>query len=141
MMLSTSFKAQGHPDILSTHRNTLMTTKDKHLTKRGDCIVAVNAEKGLLDLDDDIKEAARSGDTVISLKLEAGGEEFTVRGRGHPELTYTDPSDIVVRKSGYVCGRTLMVEADKAACDIQEDLRRVLSGDGVEVTFTMSFTL
>jgi hypothetical protein len=140
MMLSTSFKAQGHPDILSTHRTTLMTTKEKHLTKKGDCIVAVNAEKGLLDLDDGIKEAARSGETAISLKLEAGGEEFTVRGRGHPGLTYTDPSDIVVRKSGYVCGRTLMVGADKAACDIPDDLIRVLNG-GVDVTVTISFIL
>jgi hypothetical protein len=140
MMLSTSFKAQGHPDILSTHRTTLMTTKEKHLTKKGDCIVAVNAEKGLLDLDDGIKEVARSGETAISLKLEAGGEEFTVRGRGHPGLTYTDPSDIVVRKSGYVCGRTLMVGADKAACDIPDDLIRVLNG-GVDVTVTISFIL
>jgi hypothetical protein len=140
MMLSTSFKAQGHPDILSTHRTTLMTTKEKHLTKKGDCIVAVNAEKGLLDLDDGIKEVARSGETAISLKLEAGGEEFTVRGRGHPGLTYTDPSDIVLRKSGYVCGRTLMVGADKAACDIPDDLIRVLNG-GVDVTVTISFIL
>ena len=103
--------------------------------------MAVNAEKGLLDLSDDIKEAARSGVTVISLKLEAGGEEFTVRGRGHTGLTYTDPSDIVVRKSGYVCGRTLMVEADMAACDISDGFRRVLKGDGVEVTVTITFIL
>ena len=103
--------------------------------------MAVNAEKSLLELPDDIKEAARSGETVISLKLEAGGEEFTVSGRGHLGLTYTNPSDIVIRKSSYVCGRTLMVEADKAACDIPEDLRRVLSGDGVEVTVTISYIL
>lgn len=141
MMLSTSFKARGHPDISSTHGTTLMTTKDNHLTKRGDCIVAVNAEKALLDLDDELKEAARSGETVISLKLEAGSEEFTVRGRGHPGLTYTDPGDIVVRKSGYVCGRTLMVGADKAACDIPDEFRRALKDDGVEVTVTISFVM
>jgi hypothetical protein len=47
----------------------------------------------------------------------------------------------VIRKSSYVCGRTLMVEADKAACDIPEDLRRVLSGDKVEVTVTISYIL
>jgi hypothetical protein len=111
-----------------------------HLSKRGDCIVAVNADKGLLDLPNDTKEVARSGETAISLKLEAGGEEFTVRGRGHPVLTYNDPSDIVVRKSGYVCGRTLMVGADKAACDIPDDLIRVLKG-GVDVTVTISFIL
>jgi hypothetical protein len=141
MMLRTAFKAQGHPYISSTHRTTLMTTRDRRLSKRGDCIVAVNAEKGLLDLPDDIKEAARSGETVISMKLEVGGEEFTVRGRGHPGLTYTDPSDIVVRKSDYVCGRTIMVEADKAACDIPDGFKRLLKSNGVEVTVTVSFIL
>jgi len=102
--------------------------------------VAVNTEKGLLDLPDDVKEAARSGETVISLRLEAGGEGFTVTGRGHPGLTYTDPNDIVARKSGYTCGRTLMVGADKAACDIPDGLRGVLK-DKVEVTVTISFFL
>jgi len=140
MMFTTSFKAKGHPNIISTHRTTLMTTRDKHLSKRGDCVVAVNAERGLLDMSEDIKEAARNGETVISLRLEAGGEEFTIRGRGHPGLTYTDPSDIVVRKSGYVCGRTLMVGADKAACDIPDSFIRVLQGE-VEVTVTISFIL
>jgi hypothetical protein len=111
------------------------------LSKRGDCIVAVDAEKGLLDLSDDIKEAARSRETIISMKLEAGGEEFTVRGRGHPGLTYTDPSDIVARKSGYVCDRTLMVEADKAACDIPNGLKQFLKSDGVEITVTISLIL
>jgi len=100
--------------------------------------VAVNAEKGLLALPDDIKEAARSGETVISLSLEAGGEGFTVTGRGHPGLTYTDPNDIVARRSGYVCGRTLMVGADKAACDMPDSFRRILQ-DEVEVTVTISF--
>jgi len=140
MMFTTSFKARGHPNILSTHRTTLMTTRDDHMSKRGDCIVAVNTEKGLLDLPDDVKEAARSGETVISLRLEAGGEGFTVTGRGHPGLTYTDPNDIVARMSGYTCGRTLMVGADKAACDIPDGLRGILK-DKVEVTVTISFFL
>ena len=104
MMLSTSFKAQGHPDILSTHRTTLMTTKDKHLTKRGDCIVAVNAEKALLDLDDDIKEVARSGETVISLKLEAGGEEFTVLATNRLDDRF-DASAAVAGDALYLRGR------------------------------------
>jgi hypothetical protein len=137
-MLITSFKAQGHPNISSTHRTTLMTTREKSLSRRGDCIVAVNAEKGLMGFPDDIKEAARSGETVISLRLEAGGEGFTVTGRGHPGLTYTDPNDIVARRSGYVCGRTLMVGADKAACDVPDGFRRILK-DEVEVTVTISF--
>ncbi len=117
-----------------------MTTKEERLSKRGDCIVAVDAEKGLLDLPDDMKEAARSGETIISLRLEAGGEEFTVRGRGHPGLTYTDPKDIVVRKSNYICGRTLMVGADKAACDIPNSFKLMLKNE-IEVTVTIFFLI
>jgi hypothetical protein len=33
--------AQGHENILATHKTTLEFTKDKRLSKKGDCIVAV----------------------------------------------------------------------------------------------------
>jgi len=115
-----------------------MTTRDKHVSKRGECIVAVDAEKGLLDLPEDAKKAAKSRETNIMLRLEAGDEEFTVRGKGHPGLTYTDPNDIVVRKSNYVCGRTLMVTADKVARDIPDSFKRILKNE-IEVTVTISF--
>ena len=32
------------------------------------------------------------------------------------------PTDMVVRKSGYICGRTLAINADKAACDLSRAL-------------------
>ncbi|HHL41695.1 MAG TPA: DUF371 domain-containing protein, partial [Candidatus Bathyarchaeota archaeon] len=38
------------------------------------------------------------------------------------ELTYTDEIDMVARKSSYTCGRTLMVQCDKAAVDIPKEL-------------------
>ena len=140
-MLTISYRARGHLNILSSHRTTLMTTKDKHLTKGGDCIVAVSAEKGLSDFGVEIKEAARSKHTVISLKFEVGYMEFTVKGRGHPDLTYSDPNDVVVRKSSYVCDRTLMVGANKAACDIPTDFIQALKEERAVVTVTISFNL
>ncbi|MBC7111709.1 MAG: DUF371 domain-containing protein, partial [Methanothermobacter sp.] len=45
---------------------------------------------------------------------------------GHPELTLDHPTDIVCRKSDYICSRTLMIRADKAACDLDENLVRDL---------------
>ena len=48
--------AQGHENILGTHKTTLEFTKDKHLTKKGDCIVAVAADKALADLSAEFKE-------------------------------------------------------------------------------------
>lgn len=120
------FRAWGHSNIRARHRTTLMVTRDPELTPRGDCIVAVGAEKGLADLNPGLREAARSREARITLTLEAGGYIFTVSGRGDPRLTLTHPSDMVARKSRYICPRTLMIEADKAACDIPEELRRTL---------------
>jgi len=127
-----AFRARGHPNVRARHETTVMVTRDKELTTRGDCIVAVAAEKGLRDLDPDLKRAARSMGSKIALAIEAGGREFKVTGRGDPRLTLTDPRDMVARKSGYICGRTLMVEADKAACDMDEALLDLLR-DGEEV--------
>ena len=136
-----TFKARGHPNIRSTHKTTLMTTKERRLTPGGDCVVAVEAEKGLWDMSDEIKEASRSSDAVITFTLVVNEMEFTALGRGHPGLTYSDPVDIVVRKSGYVCGRTLMVHADKAACDIPQDLVRLLADENNEITVTITINL
>ena len=43
-------------------------------------------------------------------------------GFGHENLTLTHPTDIVCRTSDYVCPRTLMINADKAARDLDSDL-------------------
>ena len=118
MKLTASFEARGHRNILALHETTVMTTKEDHLSRRGDCIAAVSAEKALSDLGPEIKEAARRPEAVITLTLRVGGEIFEVKGMGHPSLTYADPNDMVARKSGYVCDRTLMVHSDRAACDM-----------------------
>jgi len=85
------FRAWGHPNIRARHRTTLMVTRDPELTPRGDCIVAVGAEKGLADLSPELREAARSRGARVTLTLEAGGYTFTVSGRGDPGLTLTHP--------------------------------------------------
>ena len=43
-------------------------------------------------------------------------------GYGQPDLTLKHPTDMVCRKSNYRCSRTLMVKADKAACDLKKEL-------------------
>ena len=126
MRLIERFRALGHPNIRAMHRTTLMVTRDPELTPRGDCIVAVGAEKGLADLNPELREAARRKNARITLILEAEGLSFTVSGWGDPRLTLDHPRDIVVRRSRYICPRTLMIGADKAACDIPEELRRTL---------------
>ncbi len=118
MELAETFKAWGQSNVRSTHRTTLMVTRDEELTARGNCIVAVRAEKGPKDLDPRLKDLIRNSETRVTFTMEAGGSSFNVVGWGDPRLSLSDPKDIVIRKSGYTCGRTLMIGADKAACDI-----------------------
>ena len=137
MRLTDTFRAYGHPNITADHRTTLMITRESRLTPQGDCVVAVSAEKGLGDLDPQLKAAMRSRDARIRLVLEAGGSIFEVSGRCDPRLKLSNPRDMVTRKSDYVCDRTLMVGADKAACDLGPALVRLLRNGDQVVNITL----
>ena len=141
MKLEEKFGARGHKNIRSRHRTTVMITRDKHLSTRGDCIVAVEATKGIMELGQNFKRACKNENAIITLRVEAGGKTFTVKGRGDKRLTFTDTNDIVARKSTYVCGRTLMVKADKASIDINKDLICLLQVPENEVKINITVEL
>jgi len=65
---------------------------------------------------------ARKEDANITLVLEVGTYREVVVGRGDSQLTFSHATDLVVRKSNYVCNRTLMIGADKAANDFSRKL-------------------
>jgi len=137
MRLMETFAARGHPNIRAGHRTTLMVTREPELTSRGDCIVAVAAERGLGDLDPRMKEAIRSRDAGVRLILEAASLIFEVLGRGNAGLTLSNPTDMIARRSRYMCDRTLMVGANKAACDIEPPLLRLLQNPDQVVNVTL----
>ena len=139
MKHTIQFKAYGHPNIRSTHKTTLMTTTETHLTPRGDCIIAVGADLGLTQLPKEIKEAARDPETKITLTLKVEDQVFTAKGRGHPNLSYSDPVDMVARKSSYTCGRTLMIGADKAAVDFPEEMIDALQDSNVDIMVQLTY--
>ena len=114
--------AYGHSLVQSTHEKTFEITKDKHLTKRGDCIVAVRSDKAATDLSLDFKKATRNPKAEITITIEAGKEKETIKAKGDPRLSLTDPTDMVVRKSDYICNRTVAVKAQKAASDLSRRL-------------------
>jgi hypothetical protein len=114
--------AHGHENIQATHETTLEITKEPTLTKRGDCIIAVEATNGAADLPLEFKEAARKKGAQIKITIEAGELKEIVRAKGSPRLLFTHPTDLVVRKTDYVCGRTLAITADKAASDLSRKL-------------------
>jgi hypothetical protein len=112
----------GHENIMATHKTTLEFTKDTHLSKKGDCIVAVAADKALADLSAEFKEKLRKPHAKLVILIEAGGVIEQVNAHGSPQLILTHRTDMVVRKSDYVCSRTLAVHADKAAQDLSKAL-------------------
>jgi len=130
--------AFGHELVCSTHRTTFEVTKDRALTTRGDCIIGVKANKGAADLSEDYKVLARRADADIIVMIEADGIVETVGAKGDPRLTFTDPEDIVVRKSSYTCGRTVAVKADKAAADLSRELIKKLKNPNQKVTVTLT---
>ena len=109
--------AHGHVNVRSTNKTTFEITKEEHLTPRGDCIIAIGATKGAADLSQKFKQIASKPNANIEIRIEVDGETETVKAKGHPALTFSHLTDLVVRKSDYTCGRTLAIRADKAACD------------------------
>jgi len=129
--------AHGHENVSAEHASTLELTSDDFLTPAGDCILAIETDGVPADFDDAFVEACRDAAATISLTIQAGGESETVTGSGHPDLTFDDDRSFVCRTSDYVDDRTVMVDADKAAADIDRDLVDALA-DGADVTATFS---
>lgn len=126
MQVKEVFKARGHPNIRARHRTTLMVTKDEELSLHGDCVAAVSSEKGLRDLNKKTKDAIKIQGSKITLIIDIGDGFFEIHGFGDPRLPLSHPRDIVVRKSGHICERTLMLFADKAACDMHPEFVKQL---------------
>jgi len=138
MRVTEKIRAYGHEEVRSTHETTFEITKEKSLTERGDCIIAVGATKGVKDLDPRFREAVKSKASRIKITVEVGRLKEVVKAKGTPRLLLTDPSDLVVRKSDYVCGRTVAIGADKAAQDLSRELVEKLKNPCQKVTITLT---
>lgn len=131
-------EAWGHWNVTAENRATFEVTKEEHLTKRGDCIVAVNATKGAADLSDEFKRIATKEGAKITVILEVGAWKEVVRGWGSPLLTFAHPTDLVARKSRFICDRTLMINSDKAAKDFQRELVELLKNPDQKAMVTLA---
>ncbi len=108
----------GHENILSIHPTTLMITKDVHLSKNGDCIVSVAADKPLNKLSSKFKSELRKLNAKLTIVIEADNLIEKITAYGSPNLILTHPTDMVIRKSDYICNRTIAIKADKASKDL-----------------------
>jgi len=129
-MQRVQFKAYGHENVIGEHETTVELTSEDFLTKQGTCIVGVRMDITLDQLDSKIKGLATLSSTRIVLRMSIDGLTEEVTGIGSPGLTYTDSTSMVARTSIFECGRTLMVNADKAASDLSRDFVDRLKEDG-----------
>ena len=126
-MLRETIRATGHFNVTARHKTTFEITKESLLTPQGDCIIAVSADRGLKDFSEDFRNALKKADSVLEIRMECCGIEEKIIARGHPDLSYTNHEEMVVRKSSFICGRTLAINADKASCDLGRDFVKKLS--------------
>ena len=134
--MEETVRAHGHEHVAGEHQSTLELTTDDYLTPAGDCILGIEADRAPADFDDDFVDACRDPEATITLVLDADGHRETVTGSGHPDLVFENDRSMVARTSTYVDDRTILVDADKAAADVDRDLVAALA-DGADLTATL----
>lgn len=124
-------KAKGHENVLAKHKTTFEITKENYLTKRGDCIIAINSNKGIPEFDEKFKNLLKEGKN-LKIEIECENLKENITAKGSKDLILTHEHDIVIRKSNFIDSRTLAINADKAAKDINRELIKKIS-EGKEV--------
>jgi hypothetical protein len=137
MKITETIFASGHNSIQATHKSTLEITKEAELSKRGNCIIAVSADKAMADLNSKFKNLLKEN-AKITITIEAGDVVEVVNALGSAELILTHPTDMVVRKSNYICNRTLAIQADKVACDLSRKFVEKLKNPKQKVKITLT---
>ncbi|MFX1321220.1 MAG: DUF371 domain-containing protein [Promethearchaeota archaeon] len=125
--------AYGHENILCSHKTTIEFTKDKNLTKKGNCIIGINASKACYDLDPKLKEAIIN-EKKVKVILEVDNIKDYFYGFGHKNLRLLNQKDMVFRKSNYICDRTVLISCTKSSNDLKQELIEALKHPGKEIS-------
>jgi hypothetical protein len=130
-VIEEKIKALGHPNVTCAHKGTAEFTAEKHLTLAGDCIFAVCADKTLADLRQKFRDALQMDGSILEVEISTKDHSDMLRAYGSSKLSLDHPTDFVIRKSRFICSRTLAIEADKGAVDLKRELVSDLK-DGCE---------
>jgi len=124
------FYLYGHPNTLATHKTTLEFTKDESLSVEGDCILGVNADFKKSDVNKVLKE------NIVRVTLSIGklNDSFFVK----VNKKFSDNKEIVLRKSNFLSGRTLGIEAEKAAKDIDRRIVQKMKFSSTKMSVVIS---
>jgi hypothetical protein len=128
----------GHPNIQSLHAKTIEITKDEHLTLRGDCIIGVKANKACADLDESFKHRLKSNSAVVRIEIMVGDKSLLIIGRGDERLSMLNAHEIVIRRTNFVCPRTMSVLCNKASSDVPRILVMMLQDQETKGIFRIT---
>ena len=109
-MVTEEVKFSGHPNVRATHARTIEITKDNYLTKEGNCIVGINANKACIDIHPKLRTLITKDNISINFKIIVGTLSFEINGFGNSKLTLSNPHDIVIRTSNYISNRTASIK-------------------------------
>ncbi|MGD6809478.1 MAG: DUF371 domain-containing protein [Candidatus Bathyarchaeia archaeon] len=138
--LSEQIVAFGHENVLAIHPTTLMITKDKELSKQGDCIIAVGADKALADFNPEFKQKLREPNTQLTMLIKVDSLIQQLTAYGSSKLDLSNDVDMVVRKSDFTSDRTLAIKANKAAIDLPREFVEKLKNPNQQIKITLILT-
>ncbi len=132
------FTCRGHENITALHRTTLEFTKDKELSRRGDCIVGVAADFSLKELQMLVKfsKKMRIRMSIEDLK-EPQVAELSEEIEGDVNPTFCDENEIVIRLGSFTSQRTLLTNTNKAAKHLNTNFVRCLKNSTVTLRITI----
>jgi hypothetical protein len=117
-LLTEEIQFCGHKNIRSLHSRTIEITKDPNLTLNGDCIIGVSATKSCSDLTSAMKNKIRRNQSIVEIDLIVEPFSIKIHGIGNDNLLLTHLHDIVLRKSNFICDRTLCLSCNVSAIQI-----------------------
>ncbi len=130
----------GHENIRSLHPKTIEITTQPNLTLNGDCIIGVKANCACNDIPERLKSLLQNSKSEISCTILVKELKFKIKGKGSEKLTLTNPHDIVIRTSSFVCPRTLATNCDAAANTIPRQMVKLLRDQDARGIFVIEVT-
>jgi hypothetical protein len=121
MRIYEEIDAKGHPLISATHKTTFEITKEPHLTPTGDCIIGVAANKAVSDLSSEFQSSLAHDDAILKTTLICEEYEIVVTAQGSSQMSFTHATDLVWRRSRFVCERTIAIQSDMTAVLLPRD--------------------
>jgi len=130
----------GHENVRSLHPKTIEITTESNLTVNGDCIIGVKATHACFHIPPKMKKLLQNPKSKVTCSIIVGDFSFKVKGKGHEKLTLTNPHDIVIRKSSFVCPRTLATNCDFASDSIPRGMIKALQNPTTQGIFRIEVT-